>query len=197
MKDEGKSKRKLFETAARLFYRNGYRAIGVDTIAAESGIGKMTLYRHYSSKDELISAYLQNSNERFWSQFEQITAVASTPRRKLLAFFEALQEYATSPSCHGCPFLNVATEYPESGYSGHRLAFEHKKSVHARFRELSLQAGAHDPDQLADALYLLMDGAYMSARLFGPSPENPAGRLSNAARALVDAQCQTRAHRGV
>ncbi len=195
MKDEGKPKRKLFETAARLFYRNGYRAIGVDTIAAESGIAKMTLYRHYPSKDELISAYLQESNERFWNQFEEITAGASTPRRKLLVFFEALQEYVTSPACHGCPFLSVATEYPESGYSGHRIAFEHKNSVRARFRELSLEAGAHDPDQLADALILLMDGAYMSARLFGPSPENPSGHLSNAARALVDTQCRTRAHR--
>ena len=73
MKTEVTPKEKLFQTAARLFYQHGYRAIGVDTIAAESGIGKMTLYRHYPSKDDLIVAYLRDSNQDFWDQFEQIT----------------------------------------------------------------------------------------------------------------------------
>ena len=61
------TKDQLLETAARLFFQNGYRAVGVDTISAESGNGKMTLYRHFESKDELIAAYLQESNTRFWS----------------------------------------------------------------------------------------------------------------------------------
>jgi len=73
MKTEVTPKEKLFQTAARLFYQHGYRSIGVDTIAAESGIGKMTLYRHYPSKDDLIIAYLHDSNRLFWDQFEQIT----------------------------------------------------------------------------------------------------------------------------
>ena len=63
MKTEVTPKDKVFQTAARLFYQHGYRAIGVDTIAAESGIGKMTLYRHYPSKDDLIVAYLKDSND--------------------------------------------------------------------------------------------------------------------------------------
>ena len=99
MKTEITPKEKLFQTAARLFYQHGYRAIGVDTIAAESGIGKMTLYRHYPSKDDLIAAYLNDSNQDFWEQFEQITKDAPTAREKLLAFFNALQNYALSPEC--------------------------------------------------------------------------------------------------
>jgi AcrR family transcriptional regulator len=179
-------KNKLFQTAAHLFYQHGYRAIGVDTIAAESGAGKMTLYRHYPSKDDLIVAYLQDSNETFWENFEQVTKDITDPRDKLLAFFEALQDYVMTPVCYGCPFLNVATEYPETDYPGHRVAIEHKQTVRARFRQLAEEAGAHEPKVLADQLFLLMDGAYMASRMFGS--ENPASHLASAAKTLIDGQ---------
>jgi AcrR family transcriptional regulator len=186
VKKEVAPKDKVFQTAARLFYQHGYRAIGVDTLAAESGIGKMTLYRHYPSKDDLIIAYLKDSNDLFWNNFEEITKDAITPREKLLAFFESLQEYVNTPACYGCPFLNVATEYPETKYPGHQVALEHKQSVRARFLKLAKEAGAHSPEVLADQLFLLMDGAYMAARMFGP--RNPASHLANAAQTLIDAQ---------
>lgn len=185
MKKEVAPKDKVFQTAARLFYQSGYRAIGVDTIAAESGIGKMTLYRHFPSKNDLIVAYLKDSDAFFWAGFEQITKNAATPRDKLLAFFEALQGYVTTPACYGCPFLNVATEYPETNYPGHQAAIEHKQSVRARFRQLAKEAGAKKPDTLADQLFLLMDGAYMASRMYGA--KNPASHLAEAARVLIDA----------
>ena len=185
-KTEAKPKDILFEKAARLFYRHGYRAIGVDTIAAESGIGKMTLYRHYPSKDDLIVAYLKDSDELFWNGFEQITKDAPTARGKLLAFFESLQEYVNTPACYGCPFLNVATEYPEADHPGHQIALEHKQSVRAKFRALAKEAGALEPNVLADQLFLLMDGAYMASRMFGA--KNPASHLASAAKTLIDAQ---------
>lgn len=190
MKIKTAPKDQLFQTAARLFYQHGYRAIGVDTIAGESGIGKMTLYRHYPSKDDLIVAYLRDSDEQFWRNFEEITGAAPTPREKLLAFFESLQAYALSAACHGCPFLNVATEYPESDYRGHQVALEHKRKVRARFKQMAEQAGARQPEVLADELFLLMDGAYMAARMFGSSRSSPASHLSDAARRLIDAQCE-------
>ena len=184
MKMDITPKDKVFKTAARLFYQHGYRAIGVDTIAAESGIGKMTLYRHYPSKDDLIVAYLRDSNELFWKNFEQITKDASTPREKLLAFFQSLQDYVKTPVCYGCPFLNVATEYPETDYPGHQVALEHKQSVRTRFRQLAKEAGAPKPEALADQLFLLMDGAYMASRMFGA--KNPAAQVAEAARILID-----------
>jgi len=184
MKTEATPKDKVFQTAARLFYQHGYRAIGVDTIAAESGIGKMTLYRHYPSKDDLIVAYLKDSNDEFWNYFEQITKDAHTPREKLLAFFQALQDYVKTPECYGCPFLNVATEYPETDHPGHQVALEHKQSVRARFRQLAKEAGATKPEMLADQLFLLMDGAYMASRMFGT--KNPAAHLAETARVLID-----------
>ena len=190
MKIKASSKDKLFQTAARLFYQHGYRAIGVDTIASESGIGKMTLYRHYPSKDDLIVAYLKDSNEVFWNNFEQITRDAPTPREKLLAFFRALQDYSVTPACYGCPFLNVATEYPETDYAGHQVAIEHKQTVRARFYQLANEAGARQPEALANALFLLMDGAYMAARMFGASPGSPAANVAEAAQQVIDAQCE-------
>ena len=186
MNKEVAPKEKVFQTAARLFYKHGYRAIGVDTIAAESGVGKMTLYRHYPSKDDLIVAYLNDHDDFFWNNFEKITRDAPTAREKLLAFFEALQNYVKTPACHGCPFINVAAEYPEAEHPGHRVAVEHKQSVRSRFRELANEAGARQPEALADQLFLLMDGAYMAARMFGA--KNPASHLAGAAKTLIEAQ---------
>jgi AcrR family transcriptional regulator len=186
VKTEVAPKEKLFQTAAQLFYRYGYRAIGVDTIAAESGIGKMTLYRHYPSKDDLIVAYLMSYDELFWYHFEQVTKDAPSPRDKLLAFFEALQSYVQTPGCHGCPLINVAAEYPDSDYPGHHVALEHKQSVRERFHQLAQEAGSRQPAVLADQLFLLMDGAYMAARMFGT--QNPASHLASAAQTLIDAQ---------
>jgi AcrR family transcriptional regulator len=186
MKSEIAPKDQLFMTAAQLFYRQGYRATGVDTIAAESGIGKMTLYRHYPSKDDLIVAYLRDSDRIFWSGFEQIIAAAPTPREQLLAFFVSLQGYVMSDACYGCPFLNAAAEYPDPDHPAHQVAVEHKRGVHARFRELAEAAEASRPEMLAAALVLLMDGAYMTSRMFGASPDNPSAHLAEAARRIID-----------
>jgi AcrR family transcriptional regulator len=184
MKKEVEPKDRVFQTAGKLFYQYGYRAIGVDTIAAESGIGKMTLYRHYPSKDDLIVAYLKDSDGQFWQNFEVLTRDAFTPREKLLAFFQGLQEYVTTPACYGCPFLNVSTEYPETDYSGHQVAIEHKQSVRVKFHQLAMEASAKRPEVLADQLFLLMDGAYMASRMFGAT--NPAAHLAKAAKVLID-----------
>lgn len=187
MKSEIAPKDQLFQTAARLFYRQGYRATGVDTIAAESGIGKMTLYRHYPSKDDLIVAYLRESDRIFWDGFEQITAGMATPRDKLSAFFASLQEYVMSDACYGCPFLNAAAEYPDPDHPAHRVAVEHKRTVRSRFRQLAEAGGAPRPEELAAALTLLMDGAFMTSRMFGSSPANPSMHLTAAARQILDA----------
>lgn len=189
MKIANTPKEQLFQTAARLFYQHGYRATGVDTIAAESGIGKMTLYRHFPTKEDLIVAYLRDSSHAFWESFAQTTHEAPTPREKLLAFFAALQEVVSTPTCFGCPFLNIATEFPEAEHAGHQVAIEHKQSVLAQLKRLATDAGVSQPELLANSLFLLIDGAYMSARMFGCSPDSPAAHVAESARLLIDAQC--------
>lgn len=191
MKTTTAPKDRLFETAARLFHQYGYRAVGVDTIAAEAGIGKMTMYRHFPSKDDLIVAFLRRADEEFWSYFEASAKDAPAAREKLLAFFTALQDYTTTPACFGCPFINIATEYAEADHAGRQIAIDHKQAVRARFIQLAKAAGARHPKALADSLMLLMDGAYMAARMYGASPHNPARHLAQAATQLLDAHGAT------
>ncbi|MCB0075850.1 MAG: TetR/AcrR family transcriptional regulator [Anaerolineales bacterium] len=191
MKHTESRKERLFQTAGRLFYQQGYRAVGVDTIASEAGIGKMTLYRHYPSKDDLILAFLEASDREFWQYFSDSTDDIPSARRKMMAFFEGLERYVVSPDCFGCPFNNIASEFPDPDHSGHQISVAHKKAVRARFLQLADAAGAHQPTALADALLLLMDGAYMAARMYGAAADNPAHNVTAAAHHLIDAYCGT------
>lgn len=176
---------RILETAQRLFYRDGFRAVGIDTIIAEAGIAKMSLYRHFPSKDDLIVAYLEESNRQFWAWLDAATADAHDPVDRLVAMFKAIETLSTSPECFGCTFQGTAAEFPDRDHPGHQVALAHKQAVRDRFAELAGQAGLHDPDDLGSQLLLLMDGAWVAARMFGP--RNPAAGLTAAARALIDA----------
>lgn len=177
---------RILETAERLFYRDGYRAVGVDTIVAESGVAKMTLYRHFPSKDDLIAAYLQRTNEQLLSWMETLAAPHRDQRRALEAIFDGVAKLASSPECLGCAFVGASAEFPEFDNPGHRVALEHKRAVLDRFRGLAREAGARDPKALAEELLLVMDGAWSAARVFGPGSHGR--RAAAAARALIAAQ---------
>jgi AcrR family transcriptional regulator len=177
-------RQRLLETAARLFYLRGFRAIGVDTLIATSGVAKMSLYRHFASKDELIVAYLEAANRDFWQWFEQAIAPhAGSPRRQLHVLFEAVGALASAQTCHGCTFQGAAAEFPDLPHPAHQVALAHKQCVLARLRDLAAQAGAHDPTALAEALLLLMDGAFVARRMFGPA--NPGAKVGQAADVLI------------
>jgi AcrR family transcriptional regulator len=185
------SHERLLETAGRLFYRDGFRAVGVDTVVAEAGVGKMTLYRHFPSKDDLIVAYLEDTNRRFWQWFDAAAEQGgSDPRARLLSAFAALQALVTAPTCLGCPFLNAAVDFPEPGHPGHQVAVAHKRAVLDRLAAMAEAAGASDARGLAGQLLVLMDGAFMAVRLFGPT--NPAENVAQAAETLLDAHTPTR-----
>ena len=181
---QNNTRSQLLATAADLFYREGFRAVGVDTISAVSGVGKMTLYRQFLSKDDLIVAYLTDANTRFWAWFEHLTAEAATPREKILVFFDALAGLAQEPACHGCPFLNVIVDFPDLTYPGHAVAIAHKNAVRERFRDLAAESGHPQPEMAADGLLLLMDGAYMAIRLYGTG--GPAAGVRQAAESLLN-----------
>jgi AcrR family transcriptional regulator len=178
------ARERILETAAELFYRDGYRAVGVDTISERAGVAKMTLYRHFPSKDDLIVAYLEESNRRFWEWFEGAIAAQEDPRERLRALFEATGSLAAGPDCLGCAFQATAAEFPQVGHPGHRVAAAHKRAVIERLAELAGAAGAPDPEELARELLLLMDGAFASARMFGR--HGPAASVGGAAEAVID-----------
>ena len=116
------ARERILDTASELFYRDGYHAVGIDTIVERSGVAKMTLYRYFRSKNELIAAYLERSNAEFWAWLEGEIAAVDDPTTKLVAAFEAVGKLATSPRCLGCTFQGAASEFPEIDHPGHRVA---------------------------------------------------------------------------
>jgi AcrR family transcriptional regulator len=184
------TRQRILDIAGDLFFRKGYRAVGVDTIVHEAGIAKMTLYRYFPSKDDLIVAYLEQVNQLFWDWFDAaIEPFEGEPGQQLVAVFAALEELVKSPQCYGCAFLVAASEFPELDSPGHQVALAHKQMVRDRLRELAGQAGARKPAVLADQLALLMDGAFAAVRVFGAG--NPGAGVVDAATTLIEAQLGT------
>jgi len=145
-------KQRILETADRLFYLQGIRAIGVDTIAAEAGISKRTLYNHFPSKDELISAYLER-------RFTRAPPSDQPPVEQILATFDRLERGFASKGFRGCPFVNAVAELGAEDRSVKKIAIAFKESRRLWFRDLLLQLDVADAEGLATQLQLLVDGS--------------------------------------
>jgi AcrR family transcriptional regulator len=145
-------KQRILETADRLFYLQGIRAVGVDTIAAEIGISKRTLYNHFPSKDELIAAYLARRSG-------PIPASDKSPLEQILRTFDSLERRFAGKDYRGCPFVNAVAELGAADQPVRKIAIAFKDSRRAWFRDLLKQLGAADADGLATQLQLLVDGA--------------------------------------
>ena len=140
---------RILDTAFRLFYARGLRAVGVDTIIAESGVAKATFYRHFPAKDDLILAYLDKVDS-VWTGQLHAAAQASGPEPgdQLVGLFDALATACRRPGYRGCAFINAAAD-TAPGTPIHDRTVVHKQNVLAWIRDLAQRAGARDPDQLA------------------------------------------------
>jgi AcrR family transcriptional regulator len=156
---------RILNTASILFYQQGIRAIGVDTIIAKSEVAKTTFYRYFPAKDDLVVAYLEERDRLFWELFEVVISRSNSPKQQLLAIFEWLDELLKDETCQGCPFLMVASEFPEIDYQGHQVAIAHKTKMRDRLAELSAASGINRPEELSIGLMLLVDGAFVQRRL--------------------------------
>ena len=145
-------KERILETADRLFYLEGIRAIGVDTIAAEIGISKRTLYNHFPSKDALISAYLER-------RFVQRPSSDKSAVEQILGVFDSLERRFASKDFRGCPFVNAVAEMGPSDKSVKKIAIDFKESRRLWFRDLLVQLRVADAEGLATQLVLLVDGS--------------------------------------
>ena len=145
-------KERILETADRLFYLQGIRAVGVDTVAAEIGISKRTLYNHFPSKNELISAYLER-------RFRPVPTSDKPPADQILRTFDRLERGFADKSFRGCPFVNAVAEMGAEDHAVRKIAIAFKDSRRAWFRDLLLQLDVAHPDELAMQLQLLVDGA--------------------------------------
>ncbi len=179
------ARERILATVGELFYEHGFRAIGVDLIVERSGVAKTTLYRHFPSKDDLIAAYLEDSNQGFWEWFDGAVTRHDRPVDQLIGLFDAVQRLATAPECRGCTFQIAAGEFPELGHPGHEVALAHKRAVRARLVELASAVPVEHPTVLADGLMMLMDGAFAATRMYGR--RSPARRVGTVARTLIEA----------
>lgn len=145
-------KERILQTADRLFYLQGIRAIGVDTIAAEIGISKRTLYNHFPSKDALIEAYLER-------RFVQPRPSDKPPAEQILATFDSLERRFSARDFRGCPFVNAVAELGPEVRAVKKIAVAFKESRRIWFRDLLNQLGVSDAEGLATQLVLLVDGS--------------------------------------
>lgn len=150
-------KERILATADRLFYLQGIRAIGVDTVAAEIGISKRTLYNHFPSKDALIAAYLERRFVR--PPPSAPAASAKTAAAQILSTFDSLERRFASPDFRGCPFVNAVAEVGSTDRTVKKIAKAFKESRRVWFRERLEQLGVVDAEALATQLVLLVDGS--------------------------------------
>jgi AcrR family transcriptional regulator len=193
--EEGASAReRIFEAAKKLFYKSGIRGVSVEAIAEEANTTKVTLYRVYSSKDELIVKVLEEQAER-WKQWwdEVVSRYPDEPRKQIEAIFESFHdELCCENAQRGCAMANASVEL-EDGHPGKEVIREHKLEMAARMRALCQQMGAKDPAQLANSLMLLLHGAF-AARLVYVGQEQIAA-VGEAARVLIDSAIASRTRR--
>lgn len=160
----------LINTAQDLFYRVGYHATGIDRILAESGVAKMTLYKHFRSKDELILAVLEARQQDMREQLQQLRA-SLAPREALLRTFDGLHDWIGQDGFCGCIFINAAAEFQDREHPIHRQAARVKADLAAHFLELLQTLAVAQPQHLANQLQFLLEGALSMAHLQGPGQQ--------------------------
>ena len=168
---------RILETADRLFYQQGIRVVGVDTVAAEIGISKRTLYNYFPSKDDLIVAYLSRRLRPIEVSDDD------PPAEQILGDFDRLEKAMRSDGYRGCPFVNAVAELADPTHAAHRIAVAHKEKRRTLFRTLLKKLHAPDPDKLATQLMILGEGAVAQALVHGDP--NMARAAREAARVLL------------
>ena len=177
---------RILAAARELFYRHGIRAVGVDAIAEAAGTNKMTLYRHFSSKDELVAACLAQLAERDDARWQALgEAYPGNAKGHLLGWLQLLQEnvLAAGAGERGCPFANAAVELPDKDHPARRVVEAHKNKRRESIYTLCREGGFSEPERLADEIFLLLEGAFVCLQSMGP--QGPASRLISMAQALI------------
>ena len=151
---------RILDTAGRLFYGQGIRAIGVDTVAAEIGISKRTLYNHFPSKDELILAYLSR-------HFLEPKTSDRPLLEQILRYFDWLERWFATDTFRGCPFVNAVAELGDPTHPGTQMAVAYKERRRLWLRDALTQLNVADPDTLATQVAILVEGAIIAALVRG------------------------------
>jgi AcrR family transcriptional regulator len=177
---------RLLAVAAELFYRHGIRAVGVEAIAEAAGTNKMTLYRHFPSKDELVAECLRQfarESVQRWQLYED--AHPGDPRAQVRAWLADVANILADKNHRGCALANAAIELPDKTHPARRVVEEFKLGQRKHLTQLCRSAGLNDPEMLADELYLLLEGARVTAQSVGS--EGLGARLTRMGEAMIAA----------
>ena len=168
---------RILEVADRLFYADGVRATGTEKIMSSAEVAKATFYRHFESKDALVTAYLENRDRALWDFLAH-----PTPPKDLREALRKFEQYANWPEVIGCPFLRIASEYPDTAHPFHRMAIEHQDKILDYLTDL-LKPFAIDKRAAAAAILSVIDGALSTRMLYGTSKQIP---LVSTAEAVLE-----------
>jgi AcrR family transcriptional regulator len=185
------ARKRIFDTASELFYTKGIRAVGVETIAAEADTTKMSLYRNFPSKDELVAEWLREHDARFWKTWETMASrYPSDPRRQIHVAFGLLAKHVADPAARGCPMANAAVEITERDHPARKVIEAHKAKLRSRLVQICIRIGVAEPRLLADQLFLLMEGAQVTTQTLGV--HGPARNIARSAKMLIDMHLRAR-----
>jgi AcrR family transcriptional regulator len=177
---------RLLAVASELFYRHGIRAVGVEAIAEAAGTNKMTLYRHFQSKDELVAEVLRQfarETVQRWQLYED--AHPGDPRAQIRAWLLDVANILTDKNNRGCALANAAIELPDKTHPARRVVEEFKRGQRKQLAQLCRSAGLNDPEMLADELFLLLEGARVTAQSLGS--EGLGARVTRMGEAMIAA----------
>jgi AcrR family transcriptional regulator len=164
------ARERILATASELFYREGIRASGVDTVVERSGVSKTSLYRLFDSKDTLIAAFAAEKDHLFWTWWDGVEEQhAGDPRALLEALLSGIAEKIGRPAYRGCPFLNLATEFPEPNHPGRVIARDNKEEMRARLATIVAKLGVSDPNRTASQIALIINGAFVTGLVAEPA----------------------------
>ncbi|KQO80021.1 TetR/AcrR family transcriptional regulator [Rhizobium sp. Leaf262] len=174
---------RIVSTACQLFREHGIRGIGVDAIAEAASTNKMTLYRHFGSKDDLVCEALKHSSQTLEKAWEDLETESPGDARAQLAAWVKARAKCLSSEPYGCDLANAAVELKEQGHPAHAVIETLKMQQHSRLAALCRATGVSDPDLLADTLSMLLEGARVSKLAAGK--EGPSMRFTRACEAAM------------
>lgn len=176
---------RILAAARDLFYQHGIRAVGVDAIAEAASTNKMTLYRHFGSKDELVAAYLSElakEGDELWERLAR--EHPSDSHAQLEGWVKYVEEIIAAREDRGCAIANAAVELRDTDHPGRQIIDDYKTRKRERLVTLFRDAGYGEPETLADEVFLLFEGARISIQCCA-SPGGPASRVVGMLRALL------------
>lgn len=183
---ESAAKNRIMETSLALFYQHGIHEVGIDRIIAESNVAKMTFYHHFSTKRDLIQAFLVLRDERYMNWVEStLDSITTDKRRRLAAMLEVMARWFRLPDFRGCAFINTTVEVGPEGQEEKIICVSHKKRLVGFISQVAKDAGYNQPHKLAENLVTVIDGATVRAQMEGP--EAAIRTLNETAKILIKA----------